>query len=57
MTKEDSREGVSELVDLWSAAAKAYMNGDLRTYAGLARHGEDYTLMPPNGWCIATQTR
>ena len=26
-----------------------YMNGDLRTYAGLARHAEDYTLMPPNG--------
>jgi ketosteroid isomerase-like protein len=49
MTKEDSREAVSELVDLWSAAAQAYMNGDLPTYAGLARHAEDYTLMPPNG--------
>src|SRR5512133_2157324 len=49
VTDEDSREGVAELVDLWSAAAQAYMNGDLPTYAGLARHGEDYTLMPPNG--------
>lgn len=48
MTK-DSREGVPELVDLWSAAAQAYMNGDLPTYAGLARHGEDYTLMRPAG--------
>ena len=49
MPREDSREGVCELVDLWSAAARAYMDGDLPTYAGLARHGEDYTLMPPAG--------
>jgi ketosteroid isomerase-like protein len=49
MSEEGSREGIPELVDLWSAAAQAYMNGDLPTYAGLARHGEDYTLMPPNG--------
>ncbi len=49
MSKEGSREGVSDLVGLWSAAAEAYLNGDLPSYAGLARHGEDYTLMPPNG--------
>ena len=49
MTDEDHREGVAGLVELWSAAARAYVNGDLPTYAGLARHGEDYTLMPPYG--------
>jgi hypothetical protein len=49
MTDEDHRDGVAGLVELWSAAARAYMNGDLPTYAGLARHGEDYTLMPPYG--------
>lgn len=45
----DSADALDELVELWSAAAQAYLNGDLRTYAGLARHGADYTLMPPNG--------
>src|SRR4029450_8933747 len=25
------------------------MNGDLRGYAAIARHAEDYTLLPPNG--------
>jgi len=49
MTDEDHRERVAGLVELWSAAARAYVNGDLPTYAGLARHGEDYTLMPPYG--------
>ena len=49
MTDEDHRADVAGLVELWSAAARAYMNGDLPTYAGLARHGEDYTLMPPKG--------
>ena len=49
MTEESGRQGIPEVIDLWSAAAQAYMNGDLPTYAGLARHGEDYTLMPPNG--------
>jgi ketosteroid isomerase-like protein len=49
MTEESGRQGIPVVIDLWSAAAQAYMNGDLPTYAGLARHGEDYTLMPPNG--------
>jgi len=49
VTDEDHRDGVAGLVELWSAAAQAYMNGDLPTYSGLARHGEDYTLMPPYG--------
>ena len=49
MTEESGRQGIPEVIDLWSAAAQAYMNGDLRTYAGLARHGEDYTLLPPIG--------
>jgi ketosteroid isomerase-like protein len=38
-----------ELVDHWSAAAQAYLDGDLRTYARLAGHTPDYTLTPPNG--------
>lgn len=45
----DRRDDVTELIDLWSAAAQAYLNGDLPTYARLARHGDDYTLTPPNG--------
>jgi ketosteroid isomerase-like protein len=39
----------AELIDRWSAAARAYMNGDLRTYAALANHAPDYLLMPPYG--------
>ena len=46
---DDSADGLADLVKLWSTAAQAYMNGNLGTYAGLARHGADYTLMPPNG--------
>ncbi|MGB8383888.1 MAG: nuclear transport factor 2 family protein [Dermatophilaceae bacterium] len=46
---DGSGDGLADLVELWSAAAQAYMNGDLRTYAVLARHGADYTLMPPFG--------
>jgi ketosteroid isomerase-like protein len=37
------------LRDLWAAAAQAYLDGDLRTYARFARHGDDYTLLPPYG--------
>ena len=39
----------TELTDRWSAAAQAYLNGDLRTYAALADHGPDYLLTPPFG--------
>jgi ketosteroid isomerase-like protein len=45
----DQRDDITELIDLWSAAARAYLNGDLPTYARLAHHGDDYTLTPPNG--------
>jgi ketosteroid isomerase-like protein len=38
-----------DLVAQWSRAAQAYLDGALRTYAGLARHAPDYTLMPPDG--------
>ena len=49
ITDNDLRDDVSELIDLWSAASQAYLNGDLPTYARLARHGDDYTLTPPYG--------
>ena len=39
----------TELTDLWSVAARAYMNGDLRQYAELIDHAPDYLLMPPYG--------
>jgi ketosteroid isomerase-like protein len=42
-------EPLTELRERWSAAARAYLNGDLRAYAGLARHAEDFLLMPPYG--------
>jgi ketosteroid isomerase-like protein len=40
---------MAALVDHWSAAAQAYLNGDLPTYARLAHHAADYVLTPPNG--------
>jgi hypothetical protein len=40
---------IAELVEHWSMAAQAYLNGDLPTYAGLANHAADYTLTPPCG--------
>jgi ketosteroid isomerase-like protein len=48
---DTNQEGsdLRDLVELWSAAAQAYMNGDLRTYAWLARHSQDYVLMRPDG--------
>src|SRR4051794_18517157 len=39
----------AELIDRWSTAAQAYLDGDLRTYARLADHASDYTLIPPYG--------
>jgi ketosteroid isomerase-like protein len=29
--------------------ASAFIRGDIRTYAALMRHADDYTLMPPRG--------
>jgi ketosteroid isomerase-like protein len=40
---------LADLIELWSAAAQAYLDGDLRRYAALANHAPDYTLIPPNG--------
>ena len=39
----------TDLIERWSTAAQAYLDGDLRTYAQLAHHTADYTLIPPNG--------
>ena len=39
----------TELIERWSTATRAYLDGDLRTYARLAHHTADYTLIPPNG--------
>jgi ketosteroid isomerase-like protein len=40
---------VEELEALWATAAQAYLDGDLRRYASLAKHDDDFTLMPPYG--------
>jgi ketosteroid isomerase-like protein len=42
-------EPLTELIARWSEAARVILNGDLRTYAGLAKHSSEYLLMPPNG--------
>jgi len=42
-------EPLTELIARWSEAARVIMNGDLRTYAGLAKHSSEYLLMPPDG--------
>ena len=43
------RKDIAALIARWSEAAQLYMDGDLRGYAAIARHAEDYTLLPPNG--------
>ncbi len=40
---------VDELVRRTAEAAVAYINGDIRRYLTLIKHGDDYTLMPPCG--------
>ena len=42
-------EDVAQLERLMSEAASAIIRGDLRTYADLMRHADDYTLMAPSG--------
>jgi ketosteroid isomerase-like protein len=49
MTTEITEQDLADLIERWSRAAQLYMDGDLRAYAALARHAEDYTLLPPNG--------
>jgi ketosteroid isomerase-like protein len=51
---EITEEDVAALVESWSRAAQLYMDGDLRGYAAIARHADDYTLMPPNGGDVRT---
>ena len=46
---EISEQDITALIARWSEAAQLIMNGDLRAYAAIARHAEDYTLLPPNG--------
>jgi ketosteroid isomerase-like protein len=46
---EISEQDIAALIARWSEAAQLYMDGDLRAYAAIARHAEDYTLLPPNG--------
>ena len=40
---------LAELLDRMSAAAAAYIRGDIRRYIGLFDHPDDYSLMPPYG--------
>ena len=42
-------EPLDELIARWSEAARVILNGELRTYAELAKHSSEYLLMPPNG--------
>jgi len=44
-----SDEQLSDLIRLMSEAASAFIAGDMRTYARLMRHADDYTLMAPSG--------
>ena len=46
---EISEQDIAALIARWAEAAQLYMDGDLRAYAAIARHAEDYTLLPPNG--------
>jgi ketosteroid isomerase-like protein len=42
-------EEVAGLVQLMAEAASAFIAGDMRTYAALMRHTDDFTLMAPSG--------
>jgi ketosteroid isomerase-like protein len=44
-----TEEQLSELTELMAEAASALIGGDIRTYAALMRHADDFTLMPPTG--------
>ena len=44
-----TEQDIAALIARWSEAAQRYIDGDLRAYAAIARHAEDYTLLPPNG--------
>ena len=46
---EITEQDIAALIARWSEAAQLYIDGDLRAYAAIARHAEDYTLLPPHG--------
>jgi ketosteroid isomerase-like protein len=46
---EITEQEIAALIARWSEATQLYIEGDLRGYAAIARHSEDYTLFPPNG--------
>ena len=48
-TTEIGEQDIAALIARWSEAAQLYIDGDLRAYAAIARHAEDYTLLPPYG--------
>jgi ketosteroid isomerase-like protein len=50
MTPENvTDDEVADLVPLMARAASAIIRGDMRTYAALMRHADDFTLMAPSG--------
>jgi ketosteroid isomerase-like protein len=48
-TDDRTAHDIADLTELWSAAARAYLDVDLRRYADLANHAPDFTLTPPYG--------
>jgi ketosteroid isomerase-like protein len=56
-------EALAELTRIASESAQAYFDGDLDTYAGLVRHADDFSLMPPfggptvRGFVLSEETR
>jgi ketosteroid isomerase-like protein len=48
-TDDRTAQDIADLTELWSAAAQAYLDGDLPRYADLANHAPDFTLTPPYG--------
>ena len=49
MPESVTDEELSELIELMSEAASAFIRGDMHRYAALMRHADDYTLLPPTG--------
>lgn len=46
----DASDGeLDGLIDLMAEAASAFIGGDMRRYAALMRHADDFTLMAPTG--------
>jgi hypothetical protein len=50
MTNVDvTDEDIADLIERTTAAAKAYIGGDMRTYFSLIRHEDDHVLLSPFG--------